>query len=221
MNYICVTLFLNLFNLFLSDCIPNKNCLENTGKCINNICKCYEGYWTLNTKEVTNIYCSYKRISRYIPLILEIPGLGIGHFYVGNIKKGIFKFFLLAFPIISILIGYRSYKNEKINEKSNNESKNEEELNLINNENKNENLKLNQEDKNKKENYFSDEGSDNGNLSFRLHQANHSNEPIPGLKFFFISVVVFLLICYILMYTFDIIGYGFALYYDGENVPLL
>jgi hypothetical protein len=228
MKCICITLFLYLFRLFLSECIPNKNCLKSNGKCINNICECYKGFWSLNTKEGPNIYCDYKRKSRFMPLILELFGIGIGHFTIGNYKRGFLKLFLILTPIISTMISYRSYKNEKTNEKSNNESKNEEELNLINNENKNNN---NQDDKNNNNNnnnnnnkdfsFFSDEGYDSGNISFKLHQANHHNKPIPASTYCLIFIVIIFLIGYIAMYIADIIGYGFAIYKDGNNVPLL
>ena len=133
------------------------------------------------------------------------------------------------------MISYHSYKNEKTNEKSNNESKNEEELNLINNENKNDN---NQDDKKKNNNnnnnnnnknnnnskdisFFSDEGYDSGNISFKLHRANHHNKPIPCLTYILIFIVIIFLVGYIAMYIADIIGYGFAIYSDGNNAPLL
>lgn len=222
MKCISIIIFLYLYKKFLSECIPDKNCFKNRGECVNNYCKCYRDFWTLKSNEESNInfiYCNYERKSRFVPLISEIFIPGLGHFLVGNNKKGIIKILLLLTPIILILIGYSIFKSEELNEKSNNDSENEEELNLINNEEKKENNQINQE--NKKDSYFSDEGNEVINIPEKLHFANHDKKPIPCLQSFLLFVQLFCLIGFVIMYIIDIIGYGLAFYKDGNKVPLL
>ena len=85
-------------------CIFGKNCPVNQGLCVSDMCICSEGYHTLlaeNTPIDQQIFCNYKKISQYTPIIFEIFLPSIGHFIVGNYWLGIIKLSLLLAYVIS------------------------------------------------------------------------------------------------------------------------
>ena len=231
-------ILLTLFEIFLFNCTP-ENCPENKGKCVNNICQCYEDYWTLESKEIkhsTIIYCDYKRKSRFFPLIFEffLP-IGITHCFRGKIMFFILKFILLLIPSILIFRGYFIFKSEK---KDKIENQNEEEINLINKEeNKEEKENKNNKEENNKENnkenedtkeinkdnknssFFSDEENDNFNISWKLHTANHKTIPVSCMDSFLLIVEGVSIISFFIFHIIDLIGYSFAIYKDKNNVP--
>ena len=227
--YFYLIIFLSCFKLTILDCIPNKNCMKNRGECIKNICHCYEDFWTLKTNDpnISNeMYCNYERKSRFEPLILEFFFPGIGHLIMKKYKLCIIKLFFLFTPIILIIIGYYTFKAEEKNVKIDNNiiNKNEEELKLIPNENnveiKKDNVETNNDSKdNKKELYYSDEGSGSGNVSWKMHTANHNKIPITCFQSFLIFLECIFIICFLAMYIMDLIKYGFAFYRDDNNVP--
>ena len=110
-------LSINKFIIYLSliiltyeqQCIFDKNCPVNQGLCVSDICVCSEGYHTLlaqNTPIDQQIYCNYKKISKYTPLVTEIFLPSLGHFIVGNYWLGIFKLILLLSYVISSYLLY-------------------------------------------------------------------------------------------------------------------
>lgn len=218
MKYSFIIIFLSLFKLFLFDCIPDKNCFKNRGVCINNTCECYDEFWTLEEKNQNNkleIYCNYEKQSRFKPFILEFFFPSIGHFVMKKYILGIIKIIFLLISILSISIGYIIFKsgNSKDNSKENNQ--NEEQINLINNENNKHNIV-----DNKINNDISGEGDDSLNLSGKLHIANHERIPISCLNSFLLFIEGISLCAFFIMYISDLIGYGFAIYKDENNVPL-
>ena len=92
-------IFLSLFILsYEQQCISGKNCPIKQGKCNADICECNKGYETLvieSTPTDQQIYCNYKQISLYTPLIMEFFLPSIGHFKVGKYYLGLFKLFLI------------------------------------------------------------------------------------------------------------------------------
>ena len=91
-----ILLFILLIKKIFTQC-SISNCPIDNGKCINNICQCNNGYITMNFNE---IYCNYKKTSKWIPFILEIFFPSFGHFYIGKTYLGLSKLFFLIFPII-------------------------------------------------------------------------------------------------------------------------
>jgi hypothetical protein len=82
------------------------NCYSPNGKCIHNKCICNYGYKTFELKENNGKYCTYKQITRWLPLILEIFLPSVGHFIIGKTYIGIFKLTLVIIPITCMCIGF-------------------------------------------------------------------------------------------------------------------
>ena len=91
-------------------CIFGKNCPVNQGFCVTDICVCTEGYQTMLDKSTPidqQIFCNYKKISQYTPIVTEIFFPSLGHFIVGNYWLGLIKIALLLAYVIS---SYSLYK---------------------------------------------------------------------------------------------------------------
>ena len=108
-------LLLSLFSFALSQqCILGSNCPFNQGICVGNTCECLEGYKNFFNPALPQdqqIYCNYKQISHFYPLILEFFLPGIGHFYVGKYWFGIIK---LCLAIIFASCSYYLYKEIRV-----------------------------------------------------------------------------------------------------------
>ena len=98
-------LFLILFIFsYEQQCIFGKNCPVNQGMCVSDICVCNEGYHTLLDKSTPanlHIYCNYKKISQYTPIVTEIFLPSFGHFIVGNYWLGLLKLSLIITYVLS------------------------------------------------------------------------------------------------------------------------
>ena len=98
-------IYLSLLILSLEQqCIFGKNCPVNQGLCVTDICVCGEGYQTMLDKSTPidqQIFCNYKKISQYTPLVTEIFLPSLGHFIVGNYWLGLIKITLLLAYVIS------------------------------------------------------------------------------------------------------------------------
>ena len=102
-----IYLIISLFALTISQqCIEGKNCPLNQGICVGGTCQCLNGYKTLFNNALSleqQIFCNYQQINHFIPLALElIPGIGLGHFYIGRYWLGIIKLCLAITFICSI-----------------------------------------------------------------------------------------------------------------------
>ena len=107
---ICLTLFILSYE---QQCISGKNCPIKQGKCIADICECNKGYDTLlveSTPTDQQIYCNYKQISQYTPLITEFFLPSIGHFIVGHYYLGLIKLSLIIAYCISTYMLYHELK---------------------------------------------------------------------------------------------------------------
>ena len=104
-------LFLLLFIFsYEQQCIFGKNCPVYQGMCVSDICVCNEGYHTLLDKSTPAnliIFCNYKKISQYTPIVTEIFLPSLGHFIVGNYWLGILKISLILAYLLS---SYYLYK---------------------------------------------------------------------------------------------------------------
>ena len=103
-----IYLIISLFALTISQqCITGKNCPLNQGICVGGTCQCLNGYKTLFNNALSleqQIFCNYQQINHFIPLALElIPGIGLGHFYIGRYWLGIIKL-CLAITFVSCSI---------------------------------------------------------------------------------------------------------------------
>jgi len=87
-----------------------SNCFKDQGICISKTeCKCINNFITFPTQKTNQkneIYCNYERTSRWFPFLLELLLPSIGHFYVGKIKLGLFKLFLMVGPLLYLCIGH-------------------------------------------------------------------------------------------------------------------
>ena len=108
-------LVLLLFSFALSQqCILGSNCPFNQGICVGGTCECLDGYKTFFNPALPpeqQIYCNYKQINHFYPLILEFFLPGIGHFYVGKYWFGIIK---LCLAIIFASSCYYIYEEIKV-----------------------------------------------------------------------------------------------------------
>ena len=108
-------IYLSLFILsYEQQCISGKNCPIKQGKCNADICECNKGYETLvveSTPTDQHIYCNYKQISQYTPLIMELFLPSIGHFKVGKYYLGLFKLILI---ITYCILSYYLYHELKV-----------------------------------------------------------------------------------------------------------
>ena len=223
-------ILLSSFKLLISDCIPNENCLKERGECIDNICECYEEYWTLKSNKYNHLpqmFCNYEKRSRFLPLILEFFLPGLGHLFMRKYLLAIIKIIFLFSTTIIFFTGFQKSKLEVEKEVcSKSVPQNEEEKKLIlKMENNNEEkipLKEDEAKTNEKMNIseFSDE-IDN-NLGFeKPYKANHEEKPISLKNKVLNRIGFFCLISFFSLYVFDLFAYGFAFYKDSNNVPFL
>ena len=107
-----VFLLLFIFS-YEQQCISGKNCPVKQGICVSNICVCNEGYHTLldkSTPSNLHIYCNYKKISQYTPIVMEIFLPSLGHLIVGNYWLGILKLSLIIAYVLSSYYLYGKMK---------------------------------------------------------------------------------------------------------------
>ena len=90
--FIFIILLLNIDSI-KTICVPGDNCPIGQGVCINSECVCDYRYQTLYSNETNQIYCNYRLINRYIPLILEFIFPSVGLLYMGRKIHGLFKLF--------------------------------------------------------------------------------------------------------------------------------
>ena len=101
-------LFLYRLSVVKLACLVNKNCLPENGKCINNTCICFDEFFSLENmlnKNNTKIFCEYRKMSRFGPLILEFFLPTLGHLYAGKMNLFIAKLFFIFFPLIGYFCG--------------------------------------------------------------------------------------------------------------------
>ena len=96
-----------LLNSVLSICVEGQNCPTYGGKCKNNQCECFNEFYSLNFLIYKNdtIFCEYRKMSRFGPLILEFFLPTIGHLYAGKIRLFISKLLIILFPVICYCCG--------------------------------------------------------------------------------------------------------------------
>ena len=226
--FIIITFF-STFKLLISNCIPNQNCLKERGECIDNICVCYNEFWTLKPNKennLPNIFCNYEKRSRFLPLILEFFLPGIGHLVMKKYILGIIKIILWVTMTLFFYTDFQKQKNENVEESNKNIPQNEEQIKLINDENnKNINIVLKKDLKNKESEElnmysFSDDLDDNVNLA-KPYTANHEKINIPLKQKILTIIAFFCLISFFILYVFDLFAYGFAFYRDSNNVSFL
>ena len=94
-------------------CILGNNCPYNQGICVADSCNCYKGYYTLLDESLPvdqQIYCNYKQISQYTPIIIEIILPGFGHLYVGKYWMALIKISLLLTFLFSSYYLYHEFR---------------------------------------------------------------------------------------------------------------
>ena len=108
-------IFLSIIVLtFEQQCIIGTNCPFNKGVCSANDCNCLKVYQTLFDKSIPidqQVFCNYKQISVYAPLIFEIFLPSVGHFMVGKYWFGLIK---LTFIIIFISTSLYLYQKLRV-----------------------------------------------------------------------------------------------------------
>ena len=99
--------FLTSLNFVLTICVVGQNCPNGKGYCNNNQCVCYAEFYSLNFKTTKNenIFCEYRKMSRFGPLILEFFLPTMGHLYAGKISFFIAKLIIILFPTICYKCG--------------------------------------------------------------------------------------------------------------------
>ena len=228
--FFIITILLTSFKLLTSICIPNKNCLGERGECINDICQCYNEFWTLKPTKNNNLpdmFCNYKKHSRFLPLVLEFFLPGTGHFVMKKYLLGTIKIVLLLTVTVLFYTGFQDYKANTIGQRTTNHLEIDERTQLINhNENNINNFEESPKEENNNFNLEMVNNSDysddinNGELE-RPHIANHENIPIPFSKMILNKIEIIFTLAFFVFYIFDLFAYGFAFYRDSNNVPFL
>jgi hypothetical protein len=217
-------------------CSTNGNCKidifnftynpENIG--IESICQCNYGFSSYDKDvlklENSEILCCYEQKSHFTTFMLELfLGLGIGHFYIGDVKYGLVKLFseiILCFVFCcstyiacnkehTVIINLNEIKKDeyKVNENIDNDEIKELNENL---ENDNENEKNNSENYSKNINDDDDEDNKINDL------LNNNVMTCPLYKFFiFASLILF-----IVVHIVDIILIGIGFFRDGNGEKL-
>ena len=183
-------------------CKRGINCPIGKGFCQNGNCICKNDYYTLISPNQKIIYCSYEKINRFYPLLLELFLPSIGHFYVGKYYFGIIKLSLIVIPLICFIYGYFLYK------------KHIEENNQI------ENNKVGTTE----EKFFSradNEQIDNKHGEDELHVANREKHKLNYIAYFPVLVTFICAIIFFPMHIFDLFCYFLGYYNDGYGVPLI
>ena len=103
-----------LFSILISFCLlksvnslcNQSNCPILRGICYNDICHCFYEYQTLNNDYINsdNIFCNYKKKSRYIAALLEFFLPVIGHIYSGKTYFAVIKSAFIWIVIIDIIV---------------------------------------------------------------------------------------------------------------------
>ena len=92
--FVFILFYLNIATIN-TVCIQGENCPNGQGFCIQSECVCSYGFTTFGDNTTNNpIYCNYRQINRFIPLILEFFFPSIGLFYLGRIFHGLVKLIL-------------------------------------------------------------------------------------------------------------------------------
>ena len=200
--FFILLIFSKTFSQNSYSCKIGVNCPVGKGFCRNGDCVCNNDYYTLISPNQKIVYCSYEKISRFYPLLLELVLPSVGHFYVGKVYFGIFKLSLLAIPLICFIYGYFLYKNAR-------------EENIQNEDNK---------IGTPEEKFFSRTDGEQGQNTQgedELHVANRVKQKI-NYKAYFPALVTFVCaVIFIPWHIFDLICYFFGYYNDGYGVPLI
>ena len=114
MAKIKILLYLSLVILSYEQlCITGKNCPLDQGDCVADVCKCKNGFTNLIDKSIPvdqQIYCNYAQTSHFKVLILELCGLGIGHFSIGNYWIGLLKLLLGITFLVTQYLYYGNFE---------------------------------------------------------------------------------------------------------------
>ena len=108
MKLIIYSIFFSFFvNFVYTACVQGQNCPNGRGKCINNKCICYNSFYSLNYEIYKDdiIFCEYRKMSRFGPLILEFFLPSIGHLYAGKMRFFITKLIIILFPLLCYCCG--------------------------------------------------------------------------------------------------------------------
>ena len=213
-------------------CSTNGNCkidlfnftYDSQGNGIKSKCECNYGFSSYDKEvmklEESNILCCYEKKSHFNAFMLELfLGLGIGHFYIGDIKYGLIKLFSEIFlcftfccttylacnkghTIIINLNEMNKREEYKIGENIDNEEIKELNENLENEKNDNENDTKNQ---------YNENDEDKLNDLFNKNVMN-----CPLYKFFIFSSIIL----FILIHIADILLIGLGIFKDGNGEDL-
>ena len=112
-NIISILIFIYHINQIKLSCIKDENCPKNNGKCFNNTCICFDNFFSLEKKlnpKNDTVYCEYRKMSRFAPLILEFFLPTLGNFYAGKMNLFFTKLFFIFFPLIGHFCGLTDNK---------------------------------------------------------------------------------------------------------------
>ena len=251
-KYFFLNILLNISLFIFSNsqqCILGTNCPYNQGICVADSCNCYKGYYTLLDESLPidqQIYCNYRQISQYTPIIIEIILPGFGHLYVGKYWMALIKISLLLTFLYSSYYLYHEFRFpelftdlfEKIGfsgiigveKKEDGENKEEEEKKEEEEEEEENNgkVRLRSGPNKKKEKFvvrkqFREEGEitdEPENQKKLIEKENDENKEDKLNKF---MKIIFELsgIFISLLYFMDLFLYKFGVYNDGNDVPFI
>lgn len=85
----------------------NDTCPSNRGICYNNKCLCLSQFATLNTgsNKSCDLFCQYEKISRWIPILLEIFLPGLGNYAYGRKFLALTKAGIILIPFLLLGLG--------------------------------------------------------------------------------------------------------------------
>lgn len=98
----------------------NQNCPTPPNFCASSgnihACICGDDYANYPFFPIHGQYCTYERKKQIVAFLWEIINLGIGHYYIGNTLRGIFKTIVMAVPFLILLGGKLRLVKYKTNE---------------------------------------------------------------------------------------------------------
>ena len=216
-----------------SACSINGNCKidifnineETLEEGLRSKCECNVGFSSYDIEvqelEDSEIYCCYEQKSHFTAFMLEtFLGFGIGHFYIGDIKYGLTKFFIQIFLcVLFCCLTYRACNQEHTIVININDLNKKEEYKMNENIDNDELKELNENFDNYKN---SENDSKNQNVDDEMNKYNEllAKDLIrcPVFKFF-----IYLSAClYIFIQIIDVILLSLGYFKDenGENLAM-
>ena len=227
-------LFINIKSGLIEDCEIGNYCSDGpcstNGNCkidafnlsynsqgnIQTKCECNYGFSSYKKDKESKILCCYEKKSHFNAFMLELfLGLGIGHFYIGDIKYGLIKLFSEIFLcFVFCCMTYLACNKEHTIVINLNEINKKEEYKANENIDNEEIKELNENIENDKNNSENDSKNQYNDDEDKLNDMLNKNVMKCPLHKFFIFAS---LILFIFLHVADILLIGLGVFKDGNG----